>query len=100
MKKYDIILCECQCSEHQILFQYDDDPDWENLYISYHLQNYGFWNRLIKGIRYIFGFKSRYGNFGELVLEADDTTIEKFEHIVDALKNIQKNQIIKKDEIH
>ena len=78
MKKYDIILCECNCDEHQIIFKYDDDKDWENIYISYHLQSNHFWERLKSGIKHIFGYKSRYGNFGELILEPDDTTIKKF----------------------
>jgi len=99
MKKYDVILCECQCDEHQIIFKYDTDPDWENVYISYHLQSDTLWERIKTAFNHILGKKSRYGDFGELVLDSEDTTIEKFEHIVDALKNIQRNQKIKEEKV-
>ena len=99
MKKYDVILCECQCDEHQIIFKYDTDPDLENVYISYHLQSDTLWERIKTAFNHILGKKSRYGDFGELVLDSEDTTIEKFEHIVDALKNIQRNQKIKEEKV-
>jgi hypothetical protein len=81
------------------MFKYDDDPDWENVYISYHLQSHTLWERIKTAFNHILGKKSRYGDFGEIILGSDDTTIEKFEHIVDALKNIQRNQKIKEEKV-
>lgn len=86
MKKVDVIICECSCDEHQIIFKYDNDPEWENVYISYHLQNRSFINRLKYAIKYIFGYKSIYGHWGELILRPDDDTIGKFENVVNVLK--------------
>jgi hypothetical protein len=99
MKKNEFILCECGCDEHQMIFKYDDDPDWDNVFVSYHLPTQPFWRRLVTGIKYILGKKSRYGHWGEIILDGDETTIERFENVVDALKVIQRNQKLK-NEIH
>lgn len=99
MKVVDLVLCEANCNEHQIIIKYDDDIDWENVYISYHLQNFGFWKRLKYAVKYLFGYKSQYGNWGELVLSADDETIDKFQRVVDKLKTVQKSNLKKTNEI-
>ena len=83
----DLIICEANCSEHQMIFKYQDDPDWENVYISYYLQEDTIWNR----IKYLFGYKSKYGVFGEIILAPDDATIEKFENVVKHLKMVQEH---------
>lgn len=94
--EYDIIICECQSSEHQIIFRYfkdiDVDVDDKNyVYISYHLQSRTLWDRVKTAFNHILGKKSRFGDFGELILDSDDKTISKFERIVDVLKVMQKN---------
>lgn len=84
----DLILCECHSDEHQMIFKYDSEPEWENVFISYYLQNPTFWDR----VKYLFGYQSRYGAFGELILEPNDDTIEKFENVVKHLKLVQEYQ--------
>lgn len=96
MKVNDLIICEASCSEHQMIFKYDsENPDWGNVYISYHLENVSFWNR----IKYLFGFKTRYGAFGEIILSADDPTIEKFENVIKHLKLVQKHEKKREEEM-
>lgn len=94
MRVNDIILCECCCVEHQMIFQYDDEPNWENVYITYHLQKKDFWSRF----KHLFGYKSIYGDFGEIILGADDNTIKKFENVVKHLKMIKEVQEKKQKE--
>lgn len=93
----DLILCECHCDEHQMTFKYDSEPEWENIYISYYLQSNTLWNRIETAIRHIFGHRSRYGDFGEIILEPDDVTIEKFENVVKHLKIVQDHQESEKE---
>lgn len=62
-----VIFCECQSPEHQIIFFYDKEDDV--IYMETHLSNSkSIWKRIISGIKYIFGYKSKFGNFDSLVL--------------------------------
>lgn len=100
----ELILCDCHCPEHQMIMSYNkevfdiDDKEniWycENVYVHYHLQGHSFWERLKNGINHILGKKSRYGDFGEIVLDADDDTIAKFQRVTDKLKEIQTSRKI------
>ena len=70
LKKY-LVLCDCKSSEHQVILQYfeDEKPEWQELYIDVHLYDYkNFFKRIWTGIRYIFGYKSKYGKFDEIVV--------------------------------
>jgi len=63
----ELILCECKSAEHQIILMgFMDDSD---IYLQIHLNTYrNFWQRLWHGLRYAAGYKSRYGDWDELVL--------------------------------
>ncbi len=80
--KTDIILCECSSSEHQMIVHHDKED--KNVYLSIHLVKYGFWYRLKYGVQYIFGYKSKYGAFDEIILNPDDA--DKFLRIYETLK--------------
>ena len=71
MNKEKFIRCECRSLDHLIHFQYFDDEDWPELFLSVHLCNYGFFKRLWVGLRYAFGYKSRFGHWDEVVLWRD-----------------------------
>lgn len=87
----EIIICECNNDEHQIIIKYDDDPNWKEVYISYHLQNLTFWNRLCYIINYLLGYKSKFGAFGELILKPDDETIDKLQRVLNKLNDVKNN---------
>lgn len=59
--------CACGANEHHMTFTYYDGDN--EVYVQYFLQSQPFWKRLILGIKYIFGYKCRYGHFGETVLD-------------------------------
>jgi hypothetical protein len=44
-----------------------------DLYLGIHLDNCGgrFWRRLWYAVRYLFGYKSRYGAWDELILDVE-----------------------------
>jgi hypothetical protein len=89
MKNKDIILCECNSSDHQMIFLYSDDEENGNkypmCYVHVHLNKRPFIDRLIYGIKYIFGYKCRYGAFDEFIFNPDDS--EKIEKLLKYLKN-------------
>ena len=62
-------ICSCGSHEHQVNFDYWEDLDGDkNVYMTIHLAEYPFWKRLWRGLKYIFGHKSNYGNFDEFIL--------------------------------
>jgi hypothetical protein len=76
MVREELFLCNCMSPEHQMIFSlYDwgagvqerfleDDPA-ENITctLSIYLQDKSFWRRVWTAIRYVFGYRSKYGNW-------------------------------------
>ncbi len=90
----DLILCDCFSTEHLMIFLYDDDPDWDRVYVHTHLNpNRGFWKRLWQGLKYAFGHRSVYGDFDEMILRPRDH--KKLQKVVDILKKIEKRETSK-----
>lgn len=92
-----IVGCECGHNEHQLvisLWPEDDNPT--EFYVSPHLRMYkGFFKRLWAAVRYIFGHKSKYGHYGEVVLSPSDVEeMFKFfdKHIDDLVENREQWQ--------
>ena len=81
----DILICECHNTEHQMLVLYADDDGSPMVYIHTHLNKRPFWERLKYGIKYIFGYQSRYGAFDEFIINPKDA--DKIKDIVKYLKN-------------
>lgn len=73
-----ILVCACHSFEHQAKFTYDKED--KLVYVHIHLNNYdSFWKRLITGIKYIFGYSSRFGEWDEFIFkEEDQETLRKF----------------------
>ena len=82
IKIEEIILCQCESPEHMMLFRTIEGDD--DVFVTFHLKKLPFLQRLIIGIKYIFGYTSRYGDFDELLLRPEDRC--KFEKIVKYLK--------------
>jgi hypothetical protein len=70
-KKKDttILICDCSSHEHQIIIEHDNDDNLIYCYI--HLTNRNFWGRLKAGIKYIFGYKSKYGQWDEFIFKPE-----------------------------
>jgi hypothetical protein len=67
-----VFVCNCSTLEHQIAIWYDDED--ETLYFEPHLNDsLGFWFRLVTAVKYIFGVKSKFGAWDEVVLNRQDT---------------------------
>lgn len=67
--KRDILICSCENPEHQIIVSYLD----KQVYLTIHLVKLPFFQRLWKGIAYIFGYCSKYGAFDEFILDKNDS---------------------------
>lgn len=60
------IECECQDLQHLVRLSYFKDEPYL-LYVEFHLQSKPWYKRIVSGLRYIFGYKSKYGEFGEVL---------------------------------
>ena len=63
-EEHQVILCECGEKEHQfILTMFDWDGDID-VYLEPHLVTYrNFFKRVWVAIRYVFGYRCKYGEF-------------------------------------
>jgi hypothetical protein len=65
--------CECSSLEHTIRLSYcrEHDPSESRVYIHLFLQKGKFIERLILGIKYIFGYTSKFGHHEETIITKD-----------------------------
>lgn len=68
--EHNTFICECHSLEHQVHFWYDDE--FQQVYIEVHLVKYGFFARVKYALKYIFGYKSRFGAFDEFIFKPED----------------------------
>ena len=63
-------ICDCHSLEHQMHFWYDDEL--QQVYTEVHLVKYGLFSRVKYALKYIFGYKSRFGAFDEFIFKPED----------------------------
>lgn len=85
----DIIICECNSTDHQIILLYSDDEvdgqKYPMCFAHVHLNKRPFWYRVKYGLKYIFGYKCNYGAFDEFMFNPDDA--DKLQKLVDYLRS-------------
>lgn len=85
----EFFVCECHSLDH--MFQLSYHKDVPTLYFTVHLATETFWRRLLTAIKYVFGYRCRYGDFDEIIL-----SLEKAQELRDHLnKFIDQNGINK-----
>lgn len=63
--------CSCMSLEHTLRFVFDTEDHF--LYAEVYLnRSHGFFGRVWRAIKYVFGYKSKYGEFGEWILDERD----------------------------
>lgn len=68
MNSEDIVICDCGSIEHQLVI-YKDTDDPEEVIISIHLNSWTpIWKKIWVAIKYIFGYRSRYGHWDSMVI--------------------------------
>ena len=82
MEIEELIICSCHSPEHQMIFRTIDGDD--DVYITIHLCKLPFFKRLWHGVKYIFGYTSKYGDFDEIIISPEK--VNKLEKVVKWLK--------------
>lgn len=78
-------ICRCNNTEHQLVFNYFEDDIGGDVYVEVHLVPDSFWKRIKNAIKYIFGHRSKYGDFDEFIFKKEDAN--KLQEVVDYLKS-------------
>ena len=82
MKNDDLLICDCEDVEHMIVFRWDDLDEF--VYMNIHLSPLPLLDRIMNAVKYVFGHRSRYGDFDEFIFKKDD--LPKLERIVEHLR--------------
>ena len=68
-----LLICECGQAEHTAIWTYWPDDEDDAMYLTYHLSLGRPWyRRVVSAIQHILGRRSRYGDFGEIVLNGNN----------------------------
>jgi hypothetical protein len=79
-----IFICSCYSLDHLIAFYYDRE-DFE-LHIQTRINpEYGFFKRIWLAIKYIFGYRSRFGEYDDFIFNPDD--MEKLRWYINMIKS-------------
>ena len=77
-----IICCGCGSVEHNLIYR--PDRDEKEVWLYYSLNKEVWYKRIWLGIKYIFGFQSKYGMYGEMLV--NEANVGEFEKIVKHIK--------------
>lgn len=64
--------CRCSTPEHTLRFWFDDDKEDPSVYVSVFLANAPWHKRIWAALKYVMGYKCRYGHFDEFILRPGD----------------------------
>ena len=83
--------CECHSDEHTLKFKLFPDIEEPELYTSVYLRQWRPWyKRIWVAIKYIFGYKSKYGDFDCFSMKREDAS--KFYNLAKKYKEICEQQ--------
>lgn len=73
-KTTHVFPCPCSDPEHHIIYSMFDDE--EEIYLHVQLNNGKWYQRVWKAIKYVFGYKCKFGHFEEFIISS-----ENYEHL-------------------
>jgi hypothetical protein len=96
--------CRCGTDEHTVRFVFDDD-DPPEVYLSIYLNQYrNIFKRIWVAVKYIFGYKCKYGHWDNWILDQNDANRMKgmLNQFIDAWDKWteKKALLVKKNEIN
>jgi hypothetical protein len=93
----EVFICDCFSNEHQLVLCYmfgDDELDFDTMTFQFYLNpTFGFWKRIGVAIRYIFGYKSKYGDWDDYMVNHKDCDklIDYFQKLKNDYVNVNAN---------
>ena len=85
----ELFICQCGDPCHQFIISADkDNTEDACAYVSVHLnREHNIFKRMWTAIKYVFGRRSIYGDFDEVIIKPNDA--EKLQKVVDFLRRHQ-----------
>jgi len=66
----EFVICSCNHIDHLLILNLNDENEkYVDCTIEIHLSPLPIFQRLMRAIKYVFGFRSRYGDFDEIVID-------------------------------
>lgn len=85
----ELFICTRGDAEHQLIMTYSDADHYKAVGCSVHLNpERNFFKRIVSAVKYIFGYRSIYGDFTEFTFTSSDA--DKLQEVVDHLRHIDK----------
>ena len=73
MKEKNLFLiCSCGSLEHQMFFWQELEEKYPLVYAEVYLRERSFFRRLVYGVKYILGYKCRFGAWEEFIFDVDN----------------------------
>lgn len=74
MERTDLFVCKCCDVSHQLILSTLETEENEKriVYAAYHLDNYGFWNRMKNAVKYVLAVNREDGDFDALLFKTKD----------------------------
>lgn len=82
--KNEYFECRCHSPEHTLAF-YLDEEEPKMLYGVIFLNSGSFFTRICNSIKYIFGYKCKYGHFDEFIVDPENA-----QRLIDLLEKIKE----------
>lgn len=84
-----LFICACNSVEHQMIVSYIEEDECKEVFCSVHLSpEPNILKRIWKALKYVFGHRSKYGDFDEFIFKSSDSG--KLQEVVDYLKRGEK----------
>lgn len=81
-----LFICQCENTEHQMIFSYFPDDEDREVSISIYLRpESSIFQRIKNAVKYILGHRSRFGDFDNFLLRKED--VGKLQKVIDYLKS-------------
>lgn len=87
--KAEIMVCQCSSTEHQVVY-YHNQGDNE-VYMHVHLSSGPWWRRIWPAVKYLFGHRSRYGNWDEFVLGPEH--VGQLRELADRIEGCERERL-------
>ena len=89
LKSTELFICQCGDPSHQFIITTDNATNGASAFISVHLnREHNIFKRIWNAFKYVFGKRSIYGDFDEIIINPDDAC--RLQKVVDFLKEHQQ----------
>lgn len=87
-----VFFCTCGHNEHQVIINaIDDFDDGKTVFVTVGTSlcdNYSFWSRVRRAIKYVLGHRSNYGMFAETILSKQETI-----RLIEVLSEVIRHEV-------